>query len=249
MTEFQVFTTRAMDALRKNIKDGLCRLRFLQKRNLAILFERCLTSTKKDTVCPLSRIFHRTTEGWNWPVFRSSNHSCSLTFCRIALLLLLEVTSLEFSDSLFTFFLSCLCLSLFPPLSYTYTHTPSGSSFFLAPPAFSVSALPSCPWLTDEFFIHTLLGAFSIFVALATTSKQKVKDQSSSLVWKIFTKFKHSISKCLLGHCYWLIITEITRRQQIDSSKVIFIISTTSLFLAFHQCVVRIAIIHPIIWA
>lgn len=244
MKLFQIFTIWAMDALKKKLKDRLCRLSFLQKHNFAILFERCLTSAKEDKVCPLSRTFHCSTEGWNWPVFRSSSHSCSLTFCSIALLLL-GITSLEFSDSPFTFFLSlslslCLCF----PLSSTHSHllVPLSPLLLLL-----LSQCSSKLSLAHLWVLHThTLGGFLYFCGLAITPKQKVRDQSSSLVWTIFTKFKHSISKCLLGHCYWLIITEIMTRQQIYSLKVIFIISTIPLFPGFHQCVVRIAISHPI---
>lgn len=77
-----------------------------------------------------------------------------------------EVTSLEFSDSLFSF---SLCFPLFVFLSASFSVCVSPSllhinMLLLLPPFFSCisfSAPPSCLWLTDMFFILTLSVEFS----------------------------------------------------------------------------------------
>lgn len=160
-----------------SIKDRWCRLSFLQGHNLSVLSKRCLTSAKEDKVCPLSRTFYCPTEGWAWPVFRSPSHSCHLTFCSFVLLLLLLQVTPWSSVTVFSFFLSiCLCF----PLSPIHTHTPPASSFSLdPPPSHSVvfQAVPGSPIGSSYIYSWWGEGEFSIFVALAITPNQKIRDQ------------------------------------------------------------------------
>ena len=68
-------------------------------------------------------------------VFRSSSYSCSLTFCTVSLLLLLQVTFLEVSDSFFSFYLSlsvCLSVSVSSSLLHTHTHTHTHTPLLIA---------------------------------------------------------------------------------------------------------------------
>lgn len=162
--------------------------------------------------------------------------------------LLLPVTSPEFSESLFSFSPFCLSLLSFSLSPLFYTHTYILVSFCLSAHIFSFSAPESRLWLTDVFFIHALLGNFSILVALTIASNQNIEDQSYSVIWKFSPN-----SNTAFPNAYWdtAICSSFKKWPQIKqiySSKVIFIISTT-FFPAFHQYILRIAIIHSIILA
>lgn len=167
-----------------NIKDRWCRLSFLQGHNLSVLSKRCLTSAKEDKVCPLSRTFYCPTEGWAWPVFRSSSHSCRLTFCSFVLLLLLLQVTPWSSVTVFSFFLS-RSVSVSPTLLHIHIHLLLPLSPLLLRLLIQWSSkLP----LAHRLVLHTYtLGGgrgSSLFLWLQLLLLTKRLEIKYSLIWK-----------------------------------------------------------------